>query len=260
MTASPRHLPRRLAAPTVLVGLVVLLSGCRDTAEQAGAAGTPDPRPILAMSHVLVSYSGLESAPTGLSRSREEARERARRIALLLRTDRGDLADLARRYSDDPTAAHNAGYLGIFREGDLAPAIEAMVCSLEVGQIGGPLETAHGFHVVCREPVRRLKIHHLLVTHRDAALADRHVRRDRTEAARIARALRKKAAAGDADLCELVIRFSDDQENRRHCGRLGWVEPGMLAPTAERAVFSLQPGEISEVVESEYGFHIFWRD
>ncbi|MBD3220396.1 hypothetical protein GF314_04065 [bacterium] len=260
MTAPPRHLRRRLAAPTALVGALLLLAGCRDGAEQAGAAGATDPRPTLAMSHVLVSYSGLATAPTGLERSREEARERARRIAVLLRTDRGDLADLARRYSDDPTATHNAGYLGIFREGDLDPAIEAVVCSLEVGRIGGPVETAHGFHVVRREPVRRLKIHHLLVAHRDAVLADRHVRRDRAEAARIARALRRKAAAGDADLCELATRFSDDQENRQQCGRLGWVEPGMLAPTAERAVFSLEPGEISEVVESEYGFHIFWRD
>jgi peptidyl-prolyl cis-trans isomerase D len=76
----------------------------------------------------------------------------------------------------------------------------------------------------------------------------------------VARALRRKVAEGEVDLCELAARFSDDGQNREQCGELGWVEPGMLTPAAEQAVFGLEPGQVSAVVESEYGFHIFWRD
>jgi peptidyl-prolyl cis-trans isomerase SurA len=250
----------RLALPLTLAGLVALMAGCRGDGDQA-TAGAPEPEgEEIAVSHILVAFDGVHEAPTGLERTRDEALERARRIAVLLRTGRGDLAAMARRYSDDPTAQENGGYLGIFHQGDMDPAFEAEVCSLAVGQIGGPVETAHGFHVVRREPVQRVRIHHLLVAYRDAVLADPRVTRNRAEASRIARALRHKAAAGDADLCELAARFSDDGENSGTCGQLGWVEPGMLTPAAEQAVFALAPGEISPIVESEYGFHIFWRD
>lgn len=251
----------RRSAPLLMILPTLLgLGACRDLGDEACAAAAADDVPRLAASHVLVSFDGLTTAPSGLERSREAAHERARRIAVLLRTGRGDLAELARRYSDDPSAIHNGGYLGIFRAGDMDPAFEAAICALDVGEIGGPIETAHGFHVFRREPVKRLQIHHLLVAYRDAVLADRTVSRDHDEARRVAQALRRKlATAAPTELCDLAARFSDDQENRQACGQLGWVEPGMLAPDAEQAVFELAPGEISSVVESEYGFHIFWR-
>lgn len=254
---------RRRMYPTatlLALGCVWLLGGCREAGEAADASPPQPDGPEVAVSHILVAFDGVLDEPTGLTRTREEANERARRIAVLLRTGRGDLAAMARRYSDDPTAQRNAGYLGVFHEGDMEPTLEAAVCSLEVGEVGGPIETAHGFHVVRREPIRRLNIHHLLVAYRDAVMADRGVDRDRDDAARVARALQHKIASGDADLCDLAARFSDDCQNREQCGDLGWVEPGMLAPAAEQAVFGLKPGEVSSVVESEFGFHIFWRD
>lgn len=247
-------------ATIMALGCVWLLGGCQEQGETADAAPPRPDGPAVAVSHILVAYDGVQDEPSGLERSRDEASERARRIAVLLRTGRGDLAAMARRYSDDPTAQHNAGYLGVFHEGDMEPVLEAAVCSLEVGEVGGPIETAHGFHVVRREPIQRLNIHHLLVAHRDAVMADRSIDRDRDDAARVARALQRKINAGDVDLCDLAARFSDDCQNREQCGDLGWVEPGMLAPAAEQAVFSLGPGEVSSVVESEFGFHIFWRN
>lgn len=260
MNPTPTRHRMRPIATLLALGCVWWLGGCRQAGDAADAS---PPRPEgqeLAISHVLVAFDGVRDEPTGLARSREEASERARRIAVLLRTGRGDLAAMARRYSDDPTAQRNGGYLGVFHQGDMEPALEAAVCSLEVGEIGGPIETAHGFHVVRREPVRRLNIHHLLIAHRDAVRADQGVDRDRSDAAKVAQALQRKIAGGQADLCELAERFSDDCQNRERCGDLGWVEPGMLAPAAEQAVFSLGPGEVSSVVESEFGFHIFWRD
>jgi len=242
-----------------LTGLMVLLAGCRQAGTADATPHTSDSQ-TLAVSQILIAFDGVKDQPSNVARSRAAAWERARRIALLLRTGRGDLADLAERYSDDPTADQNSGYLGIFQLGDMEPTIEAAVCSLAVGAVGGPVETSHGFHVVRREPVRRVNIHHLLVAYRDAVLADEHVKRDRAEAARVANALHRKLSVGDQDPCKLAERFSDDSGNRQSCGDLGWVEPGLLEPEAEKAVFALVPGEVSPVVESVYGFHIFWRD
>lgn len=250
---------RHLVAPVItfaVTGLVLLASGCREHP----LVSSPNPDQALAVSHILVAFDDFQDQPNGQHRTRAEAYDRARRIALLLRTNRGDLARMAQQYSDDPTAATNAGYLGAFNPGDLAATFEAAVCSLRVGEIGGPVETPLGFHVIRREPVQRVHVHHLLVAYHDAALAARNITRDRAEAARIAGALHSKIKDHWSDLCELTEQFSDDDGNRAACGDLGWVEPGLLDPDLEEAVFALDRGKISDVVESRYGFHIFWLE
>jgi len=263
MTTPPlkaRTRARSLAlAGLLLAGGGLVLGGCESGPEQSEPPRR-DPPAELSASHVLVSYQGAEHSPAGVTRSREEAHERARRIAILLRTGNGELAALARRYSDDPSAARNEGYLGSFARGELEPELEKALLALDVGEIGGPVETPLGWHVIRREPLRIVRIHHLLIAHRDANQVSSGVTRDRDEAARIARALHRKVVCDGADLCDLTARFSDDPENRLVCGDLGWIEPGLLRPEVEKAVFALQPGEVSPVIESDYGFHIFWRE
>ena len=259
----------RAALGGLALGAMLLAAGCDDgpgqvdaaTATVAGAPAHDHPhRPELAASHILVAFTGTVDCPAGLRRSREDAEVRARRIAVMLRTGHGDLAAMARRYSDDPTAMRNEGYLGSFGRGELAPAFERTVAALRPGEIGGPVETPYGWHVVRREPLRTVRIHHLLVAHRDARRAAPDVDRDREDARRLAFALHRKLTCEGADACDLTARFSDDPENRLVCGDLGWIEPGLLKADVEHQVFALEPGEVSRIVETDYGFHIFWRD
>ena len=260
--AKPLKLDQRCyllaAVGLLLAGSTTMLLGCRDdSTAEATVHHTPDE---LAASHILVTYQGARNCPAGLDRTREQAHERARRIAVLLRTGRGDLGDYARRNSDDPTAIRNSGKLGHFRLGELEPALEEALLALAVGEIGGPVETSNGWHVIRRDPVRVVRIHHLLVAYRDANQACDDVERDRQEAARLARALYHKATCDHVDLCALTEQFSDDSENRLVCGDLGWIEPGLLERDVEQAIVELQPGQVTPVLESGYGFHIFWRE
>ena len=58
------------------------------------------------------------------------------------------------------------------------------------------------------------------------------------------------------DFQMLATLYSDDPVSASKGGELGFVNRGDLVPEFERAAFRLRPGEISEVIESKFGFHI----
>jgi len=253
----------------VLGAALLAVAGCRGDGDGVSDESTAGPttarkdvasRPQAAASHILVAYRGSKDCPPGVTRTRDEARDRARQIAVMLRTDRGQFGPLARKYSDDPSVQRNEGYIGNFWQGEMDPLFEQTVFALQVGEIGGPIETEYGFHVVRRDPVQRVRAHHILVAWRGAAKAPATVTRTREEARRIAEALRSKITGGEADRCQAALRFSDDPHSRLDCGDLGWLEPGLLARNIDAVVFDLAPGDVSPVIESDYGFHIFWRE
>jgi peptidyl-prolyl cis-trans isomerase SurA len=205
-------------------------------------------------------YTGSRGAGTDVVRSRSEAEDTARRLHVLLRTNRADFDALARKYSDDVHTREQDGYIGIFRRGEMTLAFDRTVFALEVGQISAVIETDYGFHIIRREPVRRYHTYHVLIAWQGARKNVARAGRSREEAQHLAEKVRREALQKGADLCRLAQRYSDDPGNRTACGDLGWIEPGMLSPEIEDVIFALQPREISEVIESPYGFHVFWRD
>jgi len=58
-----------------------------------------------------------------------------------------DFAQLAREYSDDSTAKQG-GDLGWFKRGKMLPDMEAVAFSLKPGEIGGPIRTPFGLHLI----------------------------------------------------------------------------------------------------------------
>lgn len=54
----------------------------------------------------------------------------------------------------------------------------------------------------------------------------------------------------------LAERFSDDTASAANGGDLGYISRGQTVEAFEEAAFSLDVGDISDVVETEYGYHI----
>ena len=59
-----------------------------------------------------------------------------------------------------------------------------------------------------------------------------------------------------ADFAGVAKRFSADSASREQGGELGWFRRGVMFKQFEDAAFRLRPGEISDVVETPFGFHI----
>ncbi|MDP2340820.1 MAG: peptidylprolyl isomerase [Deltaproteobacteria bacterium] len=68
--------------------------------------------------------------------------------ALVVGKDGATFAKVAREQSEDTATKASGGDLGTFKKGDVFPEIEALAFSLKEGQIGGPVQTDRGFHVV----------------------------------------------------------------------------------------------------------------
>jgi peptidyl-prolyl cis-trans isomerase D len=55
---------------------------------------------------------------------------------------------------------------------------------------------------------------------------------------------------------ELAKQHSQDPGSAEKGGDLGWVSKGMMVPAFEQALFALKKNEISDIVTSEFGYHI----
>jgi peptidyl-prolyl cis-trans isomerase D len=67
--------------------------------------------------------------------------------------------------------------------------------------------------------------------------------------------LKKKIAAG-ADFAAVAKENSQDEGSAKDGGDLGFFTRGRMVKEFEDAAFSLQPGEMSEIVETPFGFHL----
>jgi peptidyl-prolyl cis-trans isomerase D len=79
---------------------------------------------------------------------------------------------------------------------------------------------------------------------------------DKASARKLAEDLLRQVRAKPADFARLAKEKSKDPGSAEKGGDLGWFGRGMMVKPFEDAAFALKDGQISDVVESDFGFHI----
>lgn len=102
-----------------------------------------------------------------------------------------------------------------------------------------------------QSPPRAQARHILLKPASDAPL-------DREVAASRLMELREQALAG-AEFGDLAAAFSECPSGKSTGGSLGWITPGVSLPEFDEVLFSIKPGEISEVVQTPLGLHLIQK-
>jgi len=65
-----------------------------------------------------------------------------------------------------------------------------------------------------------------------------------------------KQARSGADFAALAKQYSDDEANAKNGGDLDFFGRGRMVPQFDQVAFAMEPGQISDLVKTEYGYHI----
>jgi peptidyl-prolyl cis-trans isomerase SurA len=216
---------------------------------------------------VVVAWRGADRAPATVTR--DEAAARARAEELRARAERGDdFETLARAESDAPSSGARGGYMGTYRKGEWPETHAALrdpIFALPVGGVGEVVAMPYGFVVPRRCRVEKVHTRHVLVRYAGARNAEPSVTRTKAEALASATEVRnavyeaRAAEGGMLARLEALARERSEDGSAERGGDLGWVGRGHFAPAFEAAAFSLAPGQLSDVVETDFGFHVILR-
>ncbi len=196
-----------------------------------------------------VSVSQILLLPSASGPVVEEARRRIEEIEDKLEAG-GDFAELAREYSEGPSAK-NGGSIGYVRLEDLnAPQFEAAVRQLTVGETSGPVLTEFGYHLIRLEDVRgdEVLVRHILVQVKGGE-------EDWESTERLADSIRTQLIEG-ADFAEMAERYSSDYKTKDSGGYVGEVVLANLPEHFRNAVRDVEIGGIAPVIREERGFRI----
>ena len=99
------------------------------------------------------------------------------------------------------------------------------------------------------------KVRHILAQTPPAG-ADGKVDQKALDAARAKAEDLLKQLKNGADFAELAKKNSDDPGSKGNGGELGWITKGQMVAPFENSAFSMNKGQMSDLVQSNFGFHI----
>ena len=160
---------------------------------------------------------------------------------------------VARELSTDPSVQETGGELGWITPFRYVYPLEEATYNTPIGQISEVFRTQYGYHIVLVEEERdhvEVKAAHIMKMVPADSLSE------------IKKALIDSIAkvVTSENFAEVAKMESEDRGSSSRGGDLGWFGKGMMVKAFEDAAFSMQAGEISAPVRTQYGWHILYKE
>jgi peptidyl-prolyl cis-trans isomerase SurA len=199
----------------------------------------------LRVSHIMVRPDTL---------SDDEAREKA--VSILDSIKNGaSFEELANIYSDDKFSGPTGGDIYFVTAGLLPYEFEDAMYELQEGEVyPEPVKTRYGYHLIKvtkrQTRIPKIRARHILINY-----MNEDGKMDSAAAKITADSVLTLIKEGQ-DFDALVKRFSDDTGTKDKVGDLGFFERRMMVKEFDEAAFNLEVGEISDLVQTNFGYHI----
>ena len=201
------------------------------------------------IAHILVSV------PEAATAERIQAAKQKAQKMLDELNKGADFAQLAIAQSDGQQALQG-GDLGWRTRAQIPSLFAKLVDQMEIGQVSDAIRSPSGFHIIklmekrsneTQHVVNQTKVRHILIKP-DLILSS-------SEAKKRIEQLKQRIEGGE-DFAELATSHSADKGSASQGGDLGWVNPGVMVKPFEDAMNALTIGEISDPVQTQFGWHI----
>ena len=169
-----------------------------------------------------------------------------------------DFGTVARKASDDPSAAKNDGDLGYFSAFQMVYPFEQAAFTTQVGEVSMPVRTRFGYHILYVADKRaargEIRCAHIMVRPKDKKSEE-----DKKNAELKINDIYAQLQQGE-DFALMAQKYSEDATTSNRGGELPWFGTGKMVTEFEDAAFALEnDGDYTAPFESEYGWHICKR-
>ena len=165
-----------------------------------------------------------------------------------------DFRQVSASYSDAQNAMEG-GALGWRSMAQIPGLFADALKSMHAGEISAILHSPNGFHILKVLDIRGKDAPMFInQTHARHILIKTNEIVSETDAKNRLNQIKERIENG-ADFAELARLHSDDASASKG-GDLGWLSPKDTVPEFERAMDALQPGQISNPVQSQFGWHL----
>jgi len=184
----------------------------------------------------------------------EETNTKEKALSLLKRLKDGeDFAALAKKYSQGPTAS-KGGDLGYFTRGKMVKSFEELAFSLKKGEIGGPVKTRFGWHIIRIDDIKNTTIKTLSEVRNQIVTT---LKNDISNEIAHERALTlMDQMPYDINLATYAAQHGLAVKETDYFPKKGTI-PGLGGDERLiKSIFSLKKGETSEIIEHKDKFYI----
>ena len=237
----------------------------------------PPPKPQATAPAIMGLAQILVRVPEGSSE--EEIKTlRAKAQGLLARVRKGEKFEEVAKASSDGPEASRGGDMGVRPLNGWPDLFLKGVAGVPDGRVSNIIQSANGFHilkVIGRAggappapkpqaapapapsapqgpmPVQQTQARHILI--KTTAVVNDENARKRLEQ------IRERIVQGGEPFSEMAKRFSNDASAPQG-GVLGWLNPGETVPPFEKAMIVLKEGEVSQPVQTQFGWHLIIVD
>ena len=165
---------------------------------------------------------------------------------------------VAKKTSEDPSAAENGGDLGYFSSLQMVYPFENTAFKLNVGEMSMPIRTRFGYHIL-KVNDKRASQGEILTAHIMVSFAKDMGEKDKANLKTKIDEIYAKLKSG-SKFEEIARQFSDDKQSAEKGGQLQWFGSSRMPIEFEKASFALQNnGDYSEPFTTKYGWHIVKR-